>query len=99
MSRKLTVKHEMPSCCGSKKPRTGPICDLMKGTRARFKRCLRHCKSNENRIRADCIAKKLLAKDNISFWKYVTKMNRTCHNVLASTVNNVSGEKNITSLS
>ena len=35
------------------KPRFGPICDIMNSSRARFKQCLRFCKSNETRARAD----------------------------------------------
>ena len=33
------------------KPRAGPICSLMNKTRARFKRCLRYCKSIEDKAR------------------------------------------------
>jgi hypothetical protein len=34
-------------------------------------------KSNEDRVTADALVKKLHQKDNISFWKYVFKLNRT----------------------
>ncbi len=70
----------------------------MKSTRARFKQSLRYCKSNENRARADALANQLLLKDNINFWKHVNKMNRIGHNVLASTINGVTGENNIVNM-
>ena len=54
------------------------------------------CKSNEDRARADALANKLLLNDNVCFWKEVSKMNRTGSNVLASTINGVTGENNIT---
>ena len=59
------------------KPRNGPICDLMKTTRAQFKRSLRYCKANEDRTCADALAKRLLSRNNVDFWKYVYKMNKT----------------------
>ena len=70
----------------------------MKCTRARFKQCLRFCKSNDDRVRADALANKLLKRDDISFWKDVSKLNRINSNVLASTINGVSGECNITKM-
>jgi len=83
--------------CNSK-PRFGLLNDLMKCTRARFKQCLRFCKSNDDRVRADVLTNKLLKRDDISFWKDVSKMNRINSNVLASTINGVSGECNITKM-
>jgi hypothetical protein len=56
------------------------------------------CNSDEDRTRADALANKLLHKDNITFWKDVFKMNRTNINVLASTINGITGEDNITNL-
>ena len=54
------------------------------------------CKSNEDRARADALAIKPLLNYNVCFWKEVSKMNRTGSNVLASTINGVTGENNIT---
>ena len=62
----------------------------MKRTQARFKQCLRFYKSNDDRMRADALANKLLQRDNISFWKDISKMNCINSNVLA--INGVSGE-------
>jgi len=70
----------------------------MKSTRGRFKQCLRFCKSNDDRVRADALANKLLKRDDISFRKDVSKTNRINSNVLASTINGVSGECNITKM-
>ena len=50
------------------KPRHGPVFDLMKNTRARFKYALRYCKSVETRANIDALANKLLAKDDTAFW-------------------------------
>ena len=80
------------------KPRQGPIADLMKVTRSRFKQCMRYCKSNEDRLRADSLARKLLYKDDISFWKDIKKFNRTGGSVLASTIDNVTGDAEIAQL-
>ena len=38
----------------------GPIYELMKVTRARFKQCLRHFKIIEDKARADALSKKIL---------------------------------------
>ena len=54
--------------CNSK-PGSCSICHRMKTTRARCKQCLKFCKSNEDRAKADALANNLLQKDNISFWK------------------------------
>ena len=77
------------------KPRSGPICDIMKTTRARFKHSLRNCKANEDRARSDALANNLLKQDNMLFWKDVNKMNHVCTNVVASTIDGVTGENNI----
>ena len=49
----------------------GPVCELMTKTKAKFKHCLHYCKSIEDKAKTDGIAKKVLLKDNISFWKDV----------------------------
>jgi len=43
-------------------------------------------------VRADTLVNKLLKRDDISFWKDVSKTNRINSNVLASTISGVSGE-------
>jgi hypothetical protein len=68
----------------------------MNSSRARFKQCLLLWKSNEDRARGNALANKLLLNDNVRFWKEVSKMNHTGNKVLASTINGVTGENNIT---
>ena len=75
------------------KPRQGPTFQLMKSTQARFKYALRYCKSIESRARADALAKKLLLKDDVSFWKDIKKISSPEGNVIANTVDGISGEK------
>ena len=41
------------------KPRQGPICDMMKLSRARFKYSLRFIKQHESQLRKDALANKL----------------------------------------
>ena len=78
------------------KPRFGAICNIMNSSRARFKQCLLLWKSNEDRARGNALANKLLLNVNVCFSKEVSKMNCTGSNVLASTINGVTGENNIT---
>jgi hypothetical protein len=70
----------------------------MKSTRARFKYALRNCRVIESRARADAIAKKLLTKDDASFWKDVKKMSSSSGNVLSSMVDDVVGEEYIANM-
>ena len=78
------------------KPCFGPIYDIMKTSRARFKYCLRYCKSVENKARADSLANKFLLKDNVSFWRDIKHINSGGTASQASTIGGITGEKNIT---
>ena len=49
----------------------------------------------EDKAKADAIAKTFLLKDNISFWKDVKKLGKVGSDVLATTVDGVTGEDNI----
>ena len=49
----------------------------------------------EDKAKADAIAKKFLLKNDISFWKDVKKLCKVGSDVLASTVDSVTGEDNI----
>ena len=77
------------------KPRFGPVGKLMTATRARLKHCLHYCKCIQDKDKVDAIAKKFLLKDNISFWKDVKKLGKVDADVVASTVDGVTGEDNI----
>ena len=82
--------------CG--KPRIGTVFEEMKRTRAYFKFTLRKCRVDQDRINSDRLARNLLSKDNVCFWKEVNKLKgSTCH-TLAFTVENVSGHSNICSM-
>ena len=79
------------------KPRQGPVCELMRTTRLRFKYTLRQCQVMEESSRADAIAKSYSSKDMASFWKSVKKM----HNKsvpLATTIHGVTGTENISEM-
>ena len=49
------------------KPRFGPLCQLMRRTRLSFKYAIRQVKRNEDRARADALAKDLESKNDKSF--------------------------------
>ena len=48
-------------------PREGPIAATMRTSRARFKLALRECKINEDRIKAEAMAAKMVAGDSAGF--------------------------------
>ena len=51
------------------KPRQGPQYELMKRCKARFKYALRQTQHNEESLRADALANKMMNKNYDSFWK------------------------------
>jgi len=77
------------------KPRQGPIHVAMLESKANFKRCLRFCKSIKDKAIADSIAKSLLLKDGVTFWKEVKKLGKSGANSLASSIDGAVGENNI----
>ena len=79
------------------KPRFGPLCQLMRRTRLSFKYAIRQVKRNEDRVRADAMAKDLESKNNKSFWKKVSKINRK-HLPLPNVLNGCHGEKDIANM-
>ena len=76
-------------------PRQGPIFELMKKTRAKFKYALKICKANEIHIRADGLAKNLSDGNIKHFWKGVTNK-RTMP--LSSSVGECTGHQNIANM-
>ena len=66
----------------------------MKSARARFKYALRATKRAEETARADALANELCENYNDGFWKDVSKINQTS-NVIASSIDGISGECNI----
>ena len=77
--------------------RHGVLHENMKRSRAQFKRALRQCRNDTSTTTANSLANKLLAKDDKSFWKEISKANNR-DTPLASTVNGVSGSDNISSM-
>ena len=53
------------------RPRSGPVHEPMKRTRARFNYAQRLVQKNEDMLRADALAKKLSSGDAKCFWKNV----------------------------
>ena len=80
------------------RPKQGPVFNAMKKSRASFKYVLRHCKAVDNKAKADNLAVKFLTKDTKCFWNEIKKINGNDKSVLASTVNGVSGNKNIANM-
>ena len=79
------------------KPRSEPLCLAMKQSRLRFKSALRYCKSNEDAMRSNALAKSLMDKDMNSFWRGITKVNNAKIPV-APTVENCVDEPSICSM-
>ena len=75
------------------KPRYGPIFDLMRKTRARFKYSLRQCKREESAHRANAFAKNLCDKDYKSFWRGASLKNSSTS--LPTVVAGISGQSQI----
>lgn len=81
----------------SKKPRSGPVYDIMRRCRARFKYALRHCKRYEETYRADALAKSMLEKNYDKFWKDVKSMNNS-KVPLPKSIEGFTGEREIANL-
>ena len=76
------------------KPRSGPVHEIMKRTRARFKYAQRLVGKNEETLRADALASKLNSGNVKCFWKTV----KSCNSGVVKNSNqieNVSGTDNI----
>ena len=81
------------------KPRAGPICQIMRSTRANFKAALRLCKKNNQRDEADQLAKKLLNSNRKDFWKNIKNVKNEHQNVpLAENIDGATGAEAITKM-
>jgi hypothetical protein len=83
--------------CSVGKPRQGEVWRLMQKSRSHFKYALRYVKNNKDKVSADSLANKLMSKNSKSFWNEIKKYNGN-NNVLANTVNNVTGIQDITKM-
>lgn len=81
----------------ARKPRSGPVYDLMRSCRSRFKYALRHCKRYEESHRADAMAKSVMNKDFEKFWKDV-KVRNNSKVLLPKRIDDICGETNITNM-
>ncbi len=81
------------------KPRSGPIYQLMRSSRLRFKLALRECKHEDGIIEANILANKLLSKNPKDFWQEITKINKKGQfTPIADTLDGVTGLQNITEM-
>ena len=78
----------------NRKPRNGPIFELMKRTRNRFKLELRNARIQKQQIRMEKITTSLLNKDYNRFWIDIKHLNKQ-HSTLSSVVEGKSGAQNI----
>ena len=58
-----------------RKPKHGPICELMQKTTLHLKYLMKQCKQREDMAQADAIAKSMHTKDAVTVWK--PHLNRT----------------------
>ena len=79
------------------KPRQGPVYDLHVKSKARFKYALRFIKNNENALRKEALAKKVTELNPEAFWREIKSINN-CNTPLPSSIEGVSGEKEIVDL-
>ena len=59
----------------SRSPRQGMLFDMKNRTKARFKGAMRFIKNNEDTLKKDSLAGKLLSKNDKEFWKEIRVMN------------------------
>ena len=78
-------------------PRNGRFADTMRRKRAIFKAALRRCRANENSLRAEALANKLLSKNNKSFWRDI-KSHDDKKQSLPQKIDQVCGHQNIADL-
>lgn len=79
------------------KPRQGPIFEYKKSTNAKYKYAVRFINRNEECMRADSMARKLVSNSNNDFWKEVKHINGHKPSLPCS-VDGVSGAGNIAEL-
>jgi hypothetical protein len=67
----------------------------MKHTRSNFKLLLRKCRADSDRLSSDKLAQNLLANESKAFWDEVKKVSKSNTYAHATTINGISGKKNI----
>lgn len=76
------------------RPRQGPELENKKLANARYKYAVRFISRNEQAMRADSMASKMMSNNITDFWKEVRSLNN-CKSSLPCTVEGVSGEDNV----
>ena len=76
-------------------PRQGPIFDLMRTSRAKFKYVFKICKNSESQMRANALADNLCNNNNKQFWKRVQSKKKS---PLSSTIDGCNGQHDIANL-
>ena len=79
------------------RPKQGCLLEHKQRTNAKYKYAIRYITKNEQAIRADSMAKKLLDNNVVEFWKEVRVLNN-CKASLPCTVDGTSGSHNIAEL-
>jgi hypothetical protein len=79
------------------KPRNGDIHNAMRLSKAKFKYALRSCKNNEETLRANALAKKLMNKNDREFWRDVKNINNS-RIQLPSSIDGVCGAEAISNM-
>ena len=77
--------------------RQGPLSDMKNRATARFKGAMRFIRSNEDALRKESLAKKLLCKNDKAFWKEIKLMNNN-NLTLPNVVDGVTGSHNIVNM-
>ena len=81
----------------NRRPRSGPLYDLMRKTRAKFKSVLRACKRDESRAKADAMAFNLTQGGTRKFWNSVHSTSGS-FSPLPTNVSGCSGHENIANM-
>jgi len=79
------------------KPRSGPLCAVIRKSGAHFKYAFRQCRKDEDRIKADILGKQRYDRGYNSFWHAVDKETEKKTSI-ANTVGGVNGEDNVTNM-
>jgi len=69
----IAAKDAFRLWCAWNKPKSGPVFDLFKKSRATYKYAIRHCRMQEETIRADKLASSLASKNYCRFWSSVSR--------------------------
>ena len=72
----------------------GMLFDMKNRTKARFKGAMRFIKNNEDTLKKDSLARKLLSKNDKEFWKEIRVMNSS-NMPLPNVIDGVTGSGNI----